>query len=119
VPGQVFDEDEEGRKVEITNGRDLANMFPGDSELGDVLLKLYMDNRLTEDQKKKLRSRSDSGNGSSIAPSQATPGETPAPVATLVVNAVSVSPEGATEPANPPSSGTTVLSSSEPVPCGT
>lgn len=117
VPDDVFDEDEEGNRIPVTSGRQFAEMFHGQGVIAKILAELYLANTLTEEQKKTLRSRSDSATGSNAAASQATPGETPAPTAENVGPCDSASGAAVTAALSVTSSGTTAPSSSESVPC--
>jgi hypothetical protein len=117
VAGDVIDEDETGGQVVVTNGRQFADMYPGQAFLSLILLQLYTENALTEGQKKKLASRSDSATGSRIVPSPAAAGATPAPTVPGAERVGSVSSAAVTEPSSDTLSGTMARSSSESVPC--
>ena len=104
---------------------DGANITAGDEFLevlgnrglicAEVLGELYLEQCLTESQKKTLRSLPGSRIGSSIAPPTEASGETPAPAADAVVSAISADSADATPPSSV-SCGTTAASPSEPVP---
>jgi hypothetical protein len=117
VAGDVIDEDETGGQVVVTNGRQFADMYPGQGFLMLILLQLYTENAMTEGQKKKLASRSDSATGSRTVPSPAAAGATPAPTVPGAGRVDSVSSAAATELPSDTLSGTMAPSSSESVPC--
>jgi hypothetical protein len=117
VAGDVIEEDETGGQVVVTNGRQFADMYPGQGFLMLILLQLYTENALTEGQKKKLALRSDSATGSRTVPSPAAAGATPAPTAPGAGRVDSVSSAAATELSSDTLSGTMAPSSSESVPC--
>jgi hypothetical protein len=117
VAGDVIDEGEAGGQVVVTNGRQFADMYPGQGFLMLILLQLYTENALTEGQKKKLASRSDSATGSRTVPSPAAAGATPVPTVPGAERVVSVSSAAATELPSDTLSGTMAPSSSESVQC--
>jgi hypothetical protein len=117
VAGDVIDEDEEGVQEVVTNGRQFANMYPGQAFLSLILLQLYTENALTEGQKKKLALRSDSATGSRTEPLPAAAGATPAPTVPGAERVDSASSAAATELPSDTLSGTMAPSSSESVPC--
>jgi len=119
TPGDLCDEDADGFSIPVTNGKQFADMYAGTPIPAQVLARIYLENVLTEAQKKTLRSASDSVNGSTIEPATAAAGETPAPTAASAEPEASANVAAATEPSNEASSGTTVPSSSEAVPCAT
>lgn len=118
-PGQVFDEGEDGARREVTNGRELTDMFPGNDAFVDVIMRLYIEHKLTPEQKKRLQLRSGSDSGSNGEANPGTAGGKPAPTAASVANVPSAVDAGAMVDPSDTSSGTTVPSSSESVPCAT
>lgn len=105
--GELFDEDESGEQVEVTNGRQFAEMFAGQDVLRTVLMQILLENALTEGQKKKLLSRSASPTGSPTEPSTEAAGETPEPIAESAAPEASAAVEDATVRLSDESSGTT------------
>lgn len=113
--GDVFDEAADGTTVAITSGRQFANMFHGQNVIQEILAQLFLFNCLTEDQKKKLPSRSDFAPGLNAAPLAAVPGTPPATAAESVEREASADPGDAMAPSSARSSGTVDRSSFEPV----
>lgn len=105
-PGQIFDEDEHR---EITSGADLVRHFGNRPDVLALLMsEIWLQNRLSEEQKKKLRllrafARSSDG--------PAAAGETPAPTAASVGSEGSALIAAATDGPGPIPSGSTETSS--------
>ncbi len=116
-PGDVVEEGDEGSLAVVTDGRQFSNLFSGDPILAFILSQLYLENRLNDEQKKSLQSRSGSDTGLPTAPATAAAGETPVPTAGSAGLVASAPPEAATALNNGESSGTTFPLSSGPVPC--
>jgi hypothetical protein len=108
APDDLFDEDDAGAKVPVLTGGHFADVFGGHPVLSEVLTRIWTENRLSDEQKKKLLSRSDSGTGSSTTSSQAPPGPTPERAATAAGPEASAPSADAMAYPGIGSSGTTV-----------
>jgi hypothetical protein len=106
---------EDGRPV--TDGGAFYLLCRDQVSASDVITRIFIENSLSAEQKKRLRSRSGSATGSSAAPPPAPIGPTPATAAAPVAPGGSVDAAAATAPCSGPSSGMTARSSSESVPC--
>lgn len=106
---------EDGRPV--TDGGEFYLLCRDQVSAGEVLARIYVENSLSEEQKKRLRSRSDSAIGSSGEPQPVPIGPRPVTAAGSAEHVNSVAAAGATEPFSDRSCGTTAPSSSESVPC--
>lgn len=106
---------EDGRPV--TDGGEFYLLCRDQVSASEVIHRLFIENSLSDEQKKRLRSRSDSATGSSAAPPPAPTGPTLATAAEPVAHDGSADAEAATAPCSGPSSGMTAPSSSETVPC--
>jgi hypothetical protein len=112
VEGDLLDEDENGQMVVVTSGLQFAQMFSGqESLIGSVLAEIWLQNRLTESQKKTLQLLRASASGSTPTPSPEPPGERPEPTATAAEIEASVDAAAVTDARNDTSSGTTDRSS--------
>ena len=113
VPGEL---EHDGR--EITRGDDLLDIYGGRVDvLGQALMIVGAENRLTVEQKKTYKSELASFLGFASEPPPAAPGDAPKPIAAAAVPSSSAPAAAATASASPgASSGTTDPSSSEPVP---
>jgi hypothetical protein len=105
--GDVLDEDDTGAQIVVTNGKQFADMYAGLAIPAQVLARIYLENKLTDEQKKRLPSPSASETGSPIAAASAVPGAPPAPTVTPADSVGSADPAGATAPFNDTSSGMT------------
>lgn len=113
VPGDLVHEHDDGSEEVVTDGARFAELYA--AEASGVLAELWLQNKLTDSQKKILLSAHASANGSSSAASLAAPGPTPATAAPAVAVEASASTVDATAPSSDGSSGTTDRFDSEPV----
>jgi hypothetical protein len=106
-PDQIFDED---AGAMVTSGADLVRVFAQRHDvLSTLVAEVFLENRLSADQKKVLRLLRDSARGS--ADSETAPGERPGPTAGNVGPEGSASPAAATDSPEPMASGMTESSS--------
>jgi len=112
IPGELYDEDDEGHAIPVLTGGHFADVFGGQPVIATVLMRIWTENRLSDAQKKTLSWRSTSATGSSETPLPAGPGETPAPAATAAAPEGSARAEAATDSPGEPWSGITVPSPS-------
>jgi hypothetical protein len=107
-PGDLFDEDDLGVSVPVLTGGHFADVFGGHPVLSDVLARICTENRLSDEQKKKLLLWSASDTGSNTTSSPAPPGPTPDRAVTAADLEDSAETVGAMASPEPGSSGTTV-----------
>lgn len=114
VPGDLIHEAADGDDEVVTTGDRFAQLYQAD--VPTVLAELWLQNSLTDEQKKTLRLQRASGTGSSAAPHQAAPGPRPETVAKPAEPEAFAAPEDATDESSDTSCGTTPPSCFEPVP---
>jgi hypothetical protein len=100
-------------EVAITDGRQFCQQNAGNQDLlSGVLTNLWLENKLTEEQKKTLRSRPGLETGSSTALPPAESGAAPAPAAVIAATNDSAESADVTALSNAESSGMTPVLSS-------
>lgn len=113
VEGDLIHERTDGSEEIVTSGRRFVELYRLES--ASVLNELWVQNALTDAQKKRLLSPSGSGTGSTIASRPEAPGPRPATTATSAEPEGSVLAVDATESSSDESSGTTDRSAFAPV----
>jgi hypothetical protein len=116
VPGDLIEE-RDGQSVAVTDGGDLFDLCHGQIAVSEILSRIFLENSLSDSQKKTLQSRSGSATGSNGAPRPEPNGPTPATAVAPVAPEDSASVAGVTAQSSALSSGTTDPSSYEIAPC--
>lgn len=106
-PGQLCTEGPAGESIEVTNGRQFADLCAGLPVIAEVLGHILLENSLSAEQKKTLQSRSASPTGSTDAPASTAAGAAPALTVASAESEVSAGPAAATEPCSDALCGTT------------